>query len=140
MATLTKFEKFSENLGKGVFNLSTDQLKIALTNTAPNAATDSVYADIVSPIAGTNLSGATPFNITTTSFAQTSGTAKLVLADLTLTATGSVGPFRYVVLYSDTASNKELIGYYDYGSAVTLSTNDTFKVDWDGTNGAITIA
>ena len=140
MATLTKFEKFSENLGKGVFNLSTDQLKIALTNTAPNAATDSVYADITSPIAGTNLSGATPFNITTTSFAQTSGTAKLVLADLTLTATGSVGPFRYVVLYSDTASNKELIGYYDYGSAVTLSTNDTFKVDWDGTNGAITIA
>ena len=140
MATLTKFEKFSENLGKGVFNLSTDQLKIALTNTAPNAATDSVYADITSPIAGTNLDGATPFNVTTTSFAQTGGTAKLVLADLTLTATGSVGPFRYVVLYSDTASNKELIGYYDYGSAVTLATNDTFKVDWDGTNGAITIA
>ena len=140
MTTLTKFEKFSENLGKGVFNLSTDQLKIALTNTAPNAATDSVYTDIVSPIAGTNLSGATPFNVTTTSFAQTGGTAKLVLADLTLTATGSVGPFQYVVLYSDTASNKELIGYYDYGSAVTLSTNDTFKVDWDGTNGAITIA
>ena len=140
MTTLTKFEKFSENLGKGVFNLSTDQLKIALTNTAPNAATDSVYADITSPIAGTNLDGATPFNVTTTSFAQTGGTAKLVLADLILTATGSVGPFRYVVLYSDTASNKELIGYYDYGSAVTLSTNDTFKVDWDGTNGAITIA
>lgn len=140
MATLTKFEKFSENLGKGVFNLSADQLKIALTNTAPNAATDSVYADITSPIAGTNLDGATPFNVTTTSFAQTGGTAKLVLADLTLTATGSVGPFRYVVLYSDTASNKELIGYYDYGSAVTLVTNDTFKVDWDGTNGAITIA
>ena len=140
MTTLTKFEKFSENLGKGVFNLSTDQLKIALTNTAPNAATDSVYADITSPIAGTNLDGATPFNVTTTSFAQTGGTAKLVLADLTLTATGSVGPFRYVVLYSDTASNKELIGYYDYGSAVTLATNDTFKVDWDGTNGAITIA
>lgn len=140
MTTLTKFEKFSENLGKGVFNLSTDQLKIALTNTAPNAATDSVYTDIVSPIAGTNLDGATPFNVTTTSFAQTGGTAKLVLADLILTATGSVGPFRYVVLYSDTASNKELIGYYDYGSAVTLATNDTFKVDWDGTNGAITIA
>lgn len=140
MATLTKFEKFSENLGKGVFNLSTDQLKIALTNTAPNAATAGVYTDIVSPIAGTNLNGATPFNVTTTSFAQTGGTAKLVLADLTLTATGSVGPFQYVVLYSDTASNKELIGYYDYGSAITLSTNDTFKVDWDGTNGAITIA
>jgi len=137
---LTKFEEFSENLGKGAFNLATDQLKIALTNTAPTAATDSVYTDITSPIAGTNLSGATPFNVTTTSFAQTSGTAKLILADLTLTATDSVGPFQYVVLYSDTASNKELIGYYDYGSAVTLAANDTFKVDWDATNGAITIA
>ena len=140
MATLTKFEKFSENLGKGVFNLETNQLKIALTNTAPNAATAGVYTDIVSPIAGTNLSGATPFNITTTSFAQTSGTAKLILADLTLTATGVVGPFRYVVVYSDTAANKELIGYYDYGSEVTLGNNDTFKVDWDATEGAITIA
>lgn len=140
MATLTKFEKFSENLGKGVFNLETDQLKIALTDTAPDAATAGVYTDIVSPIAGTNLSGATPFNITTTSFAQTSGTAKLILADLTLTATGVVGPFRYVVVYSDTATNKELIGYYDYGSEVTLGNNDTFKVDWDATNGALTIA
>ena len=140
MATLTKFEEFSENLGKGAFNLATDTLKVALTNTAPTASTNSVYADITSPIAGTNLSGATPFNITTTSFTQTSGTAKLILADLTLTATGSVGPFRYVVLYSDTASNKELIGFYDYGSAVTLATNDTFKVDFDGSAGALTIA
>lgn len=137
---LTKFEEFSENLGKGAFNLASDQLKIALTNTAPTASTDSVYADLTSPIAGTNLDGATPFNITTTSFAQTSGTAKLVLADLNLTATGSVGPFRYVAVYSDTASNKELIGYYDYGSEVTLTENDTFKVDWDQVNGAITIA
>lgn len=141
MATsLTKFQEFSENVGKGAFDLSTDQLKVALTNTEPTASTDSVYADITSPLAGTNLDGATPFNITTTSFAQTSGTAKLVLEDLTLTATGSFGPFQYIVLYSDTASNKELIGYYDYGSAVTLSTGDTFKIDFDATNGALTIA
>jgi hypothetical protein len=137
---LTKFQEFSENLGKGVFNLATDQLKIALTNTEPTVATDSTYADLTSPIAGTNLDGATPFNVTTTSFEQTSGTAKLILADLTLTATDSVGPFQYVVLYSDDATNDELIGYYDYGSEVTLADNDTFKVDWDGSAGAITIA
>ena len=137
---LTKFEKFSENLGKGVFNLAIDQLKVALTNTAPTASSDSVYTDIVSPITADNLSGATPFNVTTTSFSQTGGTAKLILADLTLTATGSVGPFRYVVIYSDAATNKELIGFYDYGSSVTLATNDTFKIDWDASNGALTIA
>ena len=137
---LTKFESFSENLGKKVFDLSTDQLKIALTNTTPTAGTDSVYVDITSPIAGTNLDGDTPFNVVTTSFAETSGTAKLTLDDLTLTATGSVGPFQYVVLYSDDATNKELIGFYNYGSAVTLAENDTFKVDWDQVNGALTIA
>jgi hypothetical protein len=137
---LTKFEEFSENLGKGVFNLATNQLKVALTNTAPTAGTDSVYADLTSPIAGTNLDGVTPFNITTTSFEQTSGTAKLILADLTLTATGAVEPFRYVVVYSDTATNDELIGFYDYGAEVTLAENDTFKIDWDASAGALTIA
>ena len=136
---LTKFEEFALNIGSKVFNLATDQIKVALTNTAPTA-TDSVYADIISPIAGTNLSGATPFNVTTTSFLQTSGTAKLILEDLTLTATGEVGPFQYIVLYSDTAANDELIGFYDYGSAVTLQADDTYKVDFDAANGCLTIA
>lgn len=137
---LTKVDKFALNVGSKVFNLATDQLKVALTNTQPTVATANQYSDLVSPLATTNLSGATPFNITTTSFTQTSGTAKLILADLTLTATGAVGPFRYVVLYSDTATNKELIGFYDYGSSVTLAAADTFKVDFDATNGVLTIA
>ena len=137
---LTKFEEFALNIGSKVFNLATDQIKVALTNTAPTPATDSVYADIISPIAGTNLSGATPFNVTTTSFLQTSGTAKLILEDLTLTATGEVGPFQYIVLYSDTAANDELIGFYDYDSAVTLQENDIYKIDFDAANGALTIA
>lgn len=137
---LTKVDKFALNVGSKVFNLATDQLKVALTNTQPTVATANQYSDLVSPLAATNLSGATPFNITTTSFTQTSGTAKLILADLTLTATGAVGPFRYVVLYSDTATNKELIGFYDYGSSVTLAAADTFKVDFDATNGVLTIA
>jgi len=136
---LTKFEEFALNIGSKVFNLATDQIKVALTNTAPTA-TDSVYADITAPIAGTNLSGATPFNVTTTSFLQTSGTAKLILEDLTLTATGEVGPFQYIVLYSDTAANDELIGFYDYDSAVTLQENDIYKIDFDAANGALTIA
>jgi len=138
--SLTKFEEFALNIGSKVFNLATDQIKVVLTNTLPTAATDSVYADITAPIAGTNLSGATPFNVTTTSFLQTSGTAKLILEDLTLTATGEVGPFQYIVLYSDTATNDELIGFYDYGSAVTLQTDDTYKIDFDAANGCLTIA
>lgn len=140
MATFVKFNTFVEALAEGAHNLGTDQLKIALTDTAPTAATDDEYADLVSPIAGTNLSGATPFNVTTSSSAQTSGTYKLVCADLVLTATGAVGPFRYVVLYNDTSTGDKLIAYWDRGSSVTMANTDTFTIDFDGTNGVLTIA
>lgn len=139
MATFTKFQPFVEKLAEKAHNLGSDQLKVALTNTAP-AAANGVYTDLTSPLATTNLSGATPFNVTTSSSAQTSGTYKLVCADLVLTATGAVGPFRYIVLYNDTATNDELIGYYDYGSSISLASGDTFTINFDDTNGVLTIA
>jgi len=141
MATFNKFNAFVENLAEKVHNLGSDQLKIALTNTAPTAS-NSVYADLTSPLSTTNLSGATPFNVTTSTSAQTSGTYKLVCADLTLTATGAVGPFRYVVLYNDTPTSPAdpLIGYYDYGSSISLANAETFTIDFDGSNGVLTIA
>lgn len=136
MAVFQKFNKFIEDIGKGVHVLGTHQLKIALTNTLPTAA-NSVLADIVAPIAATNLSGATPFNITTTSYSQlTAGTGSLVLVDLTLTATGAVGPFKYVVLYNDapTTPLKPLIGWYEYPSAaVTMASGETFLTDFAAT-------
>ena len=138
MATFNRTNQFAEDLGKGVHVFGTHQLKVALTNTAPTAA-NATYAALTSPLATTNLSGATPFNVTTTSYTQTSGTGNLVLADLTLTATGAVGPFRYVALYNDTPTSPAdpLIGWYDYGSSVTMANTDTFLIDFAAT--AITI-
>jgi hypothetical protein len=140
MASFTKINKFALNIGKKVFDLSSDQLKVALTNTIPDVSTANQYSDLTSPLATTNLSGATPFNITTTSYTQTSGTANLKLVNLSLTATGSVGPFQYIVVYDDTATNKELICFYDNGSAVTLGAGDTFNINFDSTNGLLSIA
>lgn len=136
MASYVKFNKFVLNLGNKVFNFGSDSLKLALTNTAPTVATDNQLSDIVSPVT-TNLS---TLAVTTTSFTQTSGTAKLICADLVITASGAVSPFRYVVLYDDTATNDELVGYWDYGSSVTMANTETFTVDFDGTNGVFTIA
>lgn len=136
MATFTKFQPFVENVAEKVFNLGSDQLVVALTNSAPNA-TDGTLSQI-SQITYTNLSSR---NITTTSSAQTSGTYKLTLTDLVLTSSGgTTGPFRYVVIYDDTAASDQLIAYYDYGSSITLQDGDTFTIDFDATNGFLTIA
>lgn len=138
MATFNRTNQFAEDLGKGVHVFGTHQLKVALTNTAPTAA-NATYAALTAPLATTNLSGATPFNVTTTSYTQTSGVGNLVLADLTLTATGAVSAFRYVVLYNDTPTSPAdpLIGWYDYGSSVTMANTETFVIDFAAT--AITI-
>lgn len=137
MATLTKFNCFVEDLAEKKHNLGSDTLTIALC-AAANApvATNTVLANLTQ-ISYTNLSSRA---VTTTSSAQTSGTYKLVLADLVLTASGSVGPFRYAVLYNDTATNDELIGYADYGSDITLANLETLTIDFDGSAGAIVIS
>lgn len=133
MATFTKVLSFPEAVAEKVHNLGSDQIKIALTNTTPNTAWTKL-SDLTQ-ISYTNLSGANPLNVTTTSSSSSGGTYTLVLADLVLTATGAVGPFRYVYVYNDTASNKELIGYVDYGSEVSLTDTQTFTIDF----GASTI-
>lgn len=135
MASYNKFNSFVEAVAEKVHNLGSDQLKIALTNSAP-VATNTVLANITE-VSYTNLSTR---NITTTSSSQTSGTYKLVLTDLTLTTTGgSTGPFRYVVIYNDTAANDELIAWFDYGSSITLNTGESILIDFDGSNGLLTI-
>jgi len=139
MATYVKFQAFVEHLAEKVHNLGSDALTIALTNSAPNVATNTVLADITQ-ISYTNCSARVP---TISSSAQTTGTYKLTLADLTLTASGgTVGPFRYVVLYNDTPTSPAdpLIAYYDYGSSITLADTETLLIDFDSSGGALTLA
>lgn len=139
MAVYTKFNSFVEAVAEKVHNLGSDVLRVALTNTAPVAG-NTVLANLTSVLAATNLSGATPFNLTASGSIQASGTYKLTINDLVLTATGAVGPFRYVAIYNFTATNSELIGWYDNGSSVTLTSGDTFTLDFDAANGLLTIA
>ena len=145
MATFNKVNDFVANAVHNM-DLESDQVIVALSNTAPasespNPATDGngVLAN-VTQVSYTNLSSR---NVTTTSSSQTGGTYKLVLADVTLTSSGgATGPFRYVYIYNDTVTSPAdpLIGYYDYGSSLTLNDGDSLTVDFSAANGVLQIA
>ena len=138
MAAFNKFNSFVEAVAEKTHNLGSDTLKVALTNTAP-VATNTVFANITEIAAGNGYSAGGTASAQVSS-AQSSGVYKLVLTDVVFTASGgSIGPFRYIVLYNDTAASDELIGYYDYGTNVTVTTGNTFTVDFDGSGGVLTI-
>jgi hypothetical protein len=134
MASFNKFNSFVEALAEKVHNLGSDTLTVALTNSAP-ANTDTQLSNITQ-ISYTNLSSRVLAGVTSS---QTSGTYKLDANDLVLTASGTVPTFRYVVLYNDTATNDELIGFYDYGGTVDLLNGETFTITWDAA-GILTLA
>jgi hypothetical protein len=135
MASFQKFDSFVEAVAEKTHNLGSDSVKIALCAAASAPVASNTKLADLTEISYTNLSARA---VTTMSSAQTSGLYKLILQDLVLTASGAVATFRYVVLYNDTATNKELIGFYDYASNVTLNNSgETFTIDFDGTNGCL---
>lgn len=138
MASYNKINAFVADINNKVHNLGSDQLKVALTNSAP-VATNTVLANITE-ITYTNISTR---NLTLTSSTQSSGTYKAIFADLTLTASGVVGPFRYVVVYNSTASGGPLICWFDLGAAWatsnTMQNGDTLLLDLDNVNGLFSL-
>lgn len=147
MVAFTKLNGFVEHMAEGVHNLGSGQLAVALSNTAPGSEgtppTGSTAACILANVTQVSYTNLSSRNITTSASAQTSGTYKLTLTDLVLTSSGgSTGPFRYVYLYNDTPSSPAdpLIGYYDYGSSITLADTETLTIDFDATNGVLTNA
>ena len=142
MASFVKINDFVANAVENM-DLESDQLIIALSNTAPSSESSNPTADgngILGNVTQISYSNLSSRNLTTTSSGQSGGVYKLVLADLTLTASGgSVAAFRYVYIYNDTVTSPAdpLIGYYDYGSSLTLNDGDTFTIDFSPSNGVI---
>lgn len=129
MAAFFKFNQFVEDLGLKVHNLDTDVLKVYLSNAAPSASLDLVKTDLAEISAGNGYSaGGTD---ATGVWSESAGTATLAGTDIVFTASGgTIGPFRYAVLYNDTSTSDSLIGCWDYGSSITLADGETFTVDF----------
>ena len=123
MATFNKFNSFVQALGEKKHDLSNDQLVVALTNSEPQA-TNSFLGDITE-IDYANL---TSRNLTTLSWSNTSGVSSLGIEALEISATGSAPAFQYVVIYNDTASNDELVGWYGIGEVLELESGDKFNI------------
>ena len=141
MAAFNKFQPFAEYLAEKKIALDADTLKVMLTNTLP-VATNGLYGDLT-PITAQNGYVAGGNIATQSSSAQTGGVYKLVIGDVIFTASGGpFGPFRYAVLYDDTPSSpaKPLIGWFDYGSSISLNDGESITVDFDATNGVLQLS
>lgn len=139
MAAYVKYEIFTEDLAKKIHNLHTDSLKVMLSNSAPNVSTHQIRSSV------TELSTANGYtsggSSITNSVSRSGGTSSILATDVVFTASGgSIGPFRYVILYNDTPASPvdPLIAYWDYGSSITLADTETFTVDF--TTTAFTLA
>lgn len=142
MASFNKLNAFAAAMPNAGVNLGSDTVKLMLTNTVP-VATNVQYSDIsateVASGNGYTTGGAT---VTLTSSTQSGGTYKYIAsaASPTWTATGAMGAFRYVVAYDTTPATKSLIGWWDYGSTINLTSGQTFTATLDGTNGVFQLA
>lgn len=138
MAVFQKIPDFAEQVLRGVHNFAAHAFKVALTNTAPQAA-NAVLADLTQ-IAASGGYVAGGFALDSVVLSETAGTAKVVIADEVIAASGgAMGPLRYAIVYNDSASGKPLVGFYDYGSSITLNDGETLTVDFDQSAGVLTL-
>ena len=131
MAAFNKFNCFVGDVTHELHDMKTGTAqvyKVYLTNSAP-VATNTVYntpADLATAN-GYTAGGTTIGTITGT---DTSGTFSFSGGtNPSWTASGgSVGPFEFAVLYNFTTAGQNLIGWWDYGTAITLTNGNTFTV------------
>lgn len=143
-ASYVKHYNFPLDLLNGEHDFTNGTYKMAATNTLPDVAADFTFDDITEISSG-NGYPAGGITLTISDVSQTSGTAKATITDDTIDASGgSIGPFRYLVLYREVTESpgvtNPIVGHYDYGSAKTISNGESFPIDFSDVNGALTIA
>lgn len=131
-AAFSKFNDFSEQAARGVHDWDAHTFKVMLTNVAPTVA-NTVKADLTEIAAGNGYvagGGATTIGVS-----EAGGVTTLTATQVqTVAAGGTIGPFQYAVLYNDTAVSKNLVGFWNYGTALTLADGESFT--WKASNAS----
>lgn len=154
MASFNKFNCFVEDLAENKHDLDTDTIRVMLTNTVPNAAdiqvdTDETVCQLQSTSNANEITAEHGYTkkgpaLDLSSSGQSGGTYKLIFDDEVVTASGgTIGPLRYAVIYNDskgTSAARPVIGWYDYGSSITLQDTETLTIDFNPSNGLLQIA
>lgn len=116
----TVFNDFLLQIARGTHKFHTDTIRLALSNVAPSQSTHDEYADITPIATGNGWAG--PVALANVTLSQTGGVCTFDADDVTVNASGgSIGPYRYVVLYNDTSTGDKLIGYWDLGSSRSIT-------------------
>lgn len=152
VAAYNKFNQTVGDLAHGYHAWSTAAiLKVMLSNTLPTSSmvTTTDITQISSgngytggSLSGSSLSSVGGSSITITTSTQTGGIYKMIASALVFTAAGgTIGPFRYPVLYTYSTANVTgpLISWYDYGSSITLNDTETFTLTFDASSGVLQI-
>lgn len=142
MSAFNKYHNATRDLFAGVHDFTTHTFKAAFSNTAPNTA-HTQLSQVTQIGTGGGYTGGAGGGLTldSVSLTTTGGVAKVSIADEVFTASGaSVGPFRYVILYNDTATNDPVIGWYDYGSSITLASGESLTIDFNDADGVLQMA
>jgi hypothetical protein len=142
MATLIPFACFATDIEAGQHLLETDVLKMALSSgeydpdeeeykPIPLNKTNWNSTDFVEPYGSLSYPNG-GYTLEKVKYIEKDGVYSLFLKNLTFDCPENefFGPFRYLIIYNHTISDR-LIGYYDYGSVVSLIPSQTFFVDFD---------
>jgi len=141
MAALQKFNHFSEQLCLAKYKFDTDAFRLALTSTAPSAGMTKWVSGAGGEVTSTANGYPAGGGVLAVTMSLTGAVTMVKCADYTFTATGPWDPFRYGVIFSNQdTSNKWVIGWFDHGASITLAAGETFKADFDQTNGIFTLA
>ena len=104
----------------GTIILPSDTFKLALTTSTQaithafaGSSTNAQYSDLTNEVANGNGYSTGGVTLTSVTWTQTSGTATFTSALASWTLTGGGITFKYGIIYDNTASNKDLLCFFD---------------------------